>query len=184
MSTLFLFFLSDPTLGNREPPVSILLPGLVKHDHTAPLTSHRWPAKAPRPPNCKRYGRGMPWLGLKFILGKLGTAFISTGCCKSLFYKDREEDWKKHAGKLWVRWERSGRRQRSKVSKWGLSLTGLLEAPDFLLWFVTTWFQLSHWETFKHTYTHWSCRERLSAYLFGEWSKWFPLPSYSQTLNC
>lgn len=35
MSTLFLFLLSNPTLGNRAPQVPILASSLVKHDHTA-----------------------------------------------------------------------------------------------------------------------------------------------------
>lgn len=58
MSTLFLFLLSDPTLGNREPPVSLLLPGLVKHDHTA--TRSPWPLIADPPKSHgHRTARGM-----------------------------------------------------------------------------------------------------------------------------
>lgn len=122
---------------------------------------------------------------LEFILGNLNAPFILIGHCKSLFYYGEgerlQEACRGTVSKMRAIRQRTG---RNKVSKWVLSLTGLLEAPDVLLWFVTAWFQLCLWETFKHTYTHRSCGERLSAYLFGERSKWFPLPSYSQTLNC
>lgn len=91
MSTLLFFLFSNPTLGNRETPFSIPLPGLIKHDHTAtrspdPLLL----TKDPQPLSCKRsYARthrGTQWLGLKFILGELNAAFILRGFCKSLFY--------------------------------------------------------------------------------------------------
>lgn len=182
---------SNPSLGSVESPVSILLPGLIKHGHTATgsLASPHWTAKVLWLRSCKRSRahahtpRGLSQL--EFILGNLNAPFILIGHCKSLFYYGEGERLQEACrGTVSKMRAIRQRTERNKVSKWVLSLTGLLEAPDVLLWFVTAWFQLCLWETFKHTYTHRSCGERLSAYLFGERSKWFPLPSYSQTLNC
>lgn len=194
MSTLFLFFLSNPTLGSRASRVSILSSDLVKPDHTATrsLTSPRWPAKAPQPPSSNRsctrphiHARTHTWTHVHITTG-----LFCTSSKQHLSWQDTARVcFIRTSGKTGeIKWKNCGwdyNESRGKTSKWGLSLTELLEDSDLVLWFVTTPFQLSHWETFKHTYKRRSCGERLSAYLFGEWSKWFPPPTPpSQTLNC
>lgn len=75
MSTLFLFLLSNPTLGSREPPSSRKNPTTQLH---AP-----WPPLADPPEPCSR-GLMQTWLG--FILRELNAAFILIGYCRGVFY--------------------------------------------------------------------------------------------------
>lgn len=190
MSSLFLLLLSYPTLGSRERERESLHP-LARPRKTRPHSyAHPDLSSLTRQSPAAIELQGVSWTHtsrLKFILGKARRCIDIIGYCNNPLFPGGENDWKKArwrtASKTRMRANRP-KTERSKVSKWGLSLTGLLEAPDCVLWFVTTWFQRSRWETFKHTYTRRSCGERLSAYLFGEPSKWFPLPSFSQTLNC
>lgn len=120
---------SNPSLGSVESPVSILLPGLIKHGHTATgsLASPHWTAKALWLRSCKRSRahahtpRGLSQL--EFILGNLNAPFILIGHCKVCFIMARERDCKRHAGEQWARWEQSGRGQR-----------GIKWVNGFLVW--------------------------------------------------
>lgn len=129
MSTLFLFLLSNPTLGSREPPVSFPSADLVKHDHTATrsLTSTRWPVTTPQPPSCKKRLVHTQLDFRSYFLGNLNAASISMGHRRSNFYLAGGARGMKDK-RVWA-WEPTDRRQRGAVNKRGLSLTGLLEAP-------------------------------------------------------
>lgn len=170
MSTLFLFLFSNPTLGSRELRVSILWPGLVKRPHSYSLPDLQgWPTKIPCKKAHAQHNRMLicqkisiyRWWGTARLYSFLAKAGINS--CGGTAKEDNEAE---ETGANWV--------------NGAFSLTGLLEAPDFVHWFVRARFPLSHWETFKHTCKRRSCGERLSAYLFGDWSKCFPLPCSSQ----
>lgn len=120
---------SNPSLGSVESPVSILLPGLIKHDHTATgsLASPRWTAKALWLRSCKRsraHARTPRGLSqLEFILGNLNAPFILIGHCKSLFIMARER--LQEACRRTVSKMRAIRQtERNKVSKWVLVWQG------------------------------------------------------------
>lgn len=88
MSTLFLFLLSNPTLGSGEPQVSILSPSPYK---TRP---HRWPPLADLPKPCSHWAARAH----SHIIGLYFGQVYHGGNCKSLFYWDKQKDGKNNSG--------------------------------------------------------------------------------------